>query len=248
MFAYLPRRRARPTPALERQRARSGARPGIPLITIPTARPGRSRPRVPAGRAGRGGRRLGPSDQPVRPAQRAAGQGRDQARARWLRDRRTRCPRSPTPTTRRCARCSATHAPPQLRGDHGLRPALARVRRGRRRAARGDPRARPKATTTFGYGPRFLHSTGQFHKGGPRTGRFLQLLHDGPADVEIPGAPYTFTTLKNAQAIGDCRRCARSGCRPSACACGAMTRAGAARVDREDQGDADAKGDQGGDF
>jgi len=60
-----------------------------------------------------------------------------------------------------------------------------------------------KATTTFGYGPRFLHSTGQFHKGGPKTGRFLQLLHDGPADVEIPGAPYTFTTLKNAEAIGD---------------------------------------------
>jgi glucose-6-phosphate isomerase len=60
-----------------------------------------------------------------------------------------------------------------------------------------------KATTTFGYGPRFLHSTGQFHKGGPKTGRFLQLLHDGPSDVDIPGAPYTFTTLKDAQAIGD---------------------------------------------
>jgi glucose-6-phosphate isomerase len=60
-----------------------------------------------------------------------------------------------------------------------------------------------KATTTFGYGPRFLHSTGQFHKGGPKTGRFLQLIHDSPQDVEIPGAPYTFTTLKNAQAIGD---------------------------------------------
>jgi transaldolase/glucose-6-phosphate isomerase len=60
-----------------------------------------------------------------------------------------------------------------------------------------------KMTTTFGYGPRFLHSTGQFHKGGPPVGRFLQLLHDGPLDVEIPGAPYTFTTLKRAQAIGD---------------------------------------------
>jgi glucose-6-phosphate isomerase len=60
-----------------------------------------------------------------------------------------------------------------------------------------------KATTTFGYGPRFLHSTGQFHKGGPRVGRFLQLLHDGQEDVEIPGAPYSFRTLKNAQAIGD---------------------------------------------
>jgi glucose-6-phosphate isomerase len=64
-------------------------------------------------------------------------------------------------------------------------------------------RAADKATTTFGYGPRFLHSTGQFHKGGPRTGRFLQLLHDGPQDVDIPGAAYTFTTLKNAEAIGD---------------------------------------------
>jgi transaldolase / glucose-6-phosphate isomerase len=64
-------------------------------------------------------------------------------------------------------------------------------------------RARTKLTTTFGYGPRFLHSTGQFHKGGPPTGRFLQLLHDGPEDVAIPGAEYTFTTLKNAQAIGD---------------------------------------------
>jgi transaldolase / glucose-6-phosphate isomerase len=64
-------------------------------------------------------------------------------------------------------------------------------------------RERTKATTTFGYGPRFLHSTGQFHKGGPHTGRFLQLVHDGSPDVEIPGASYTFTTLKNAQAIGD---------------------------------------------
>ena len=64
-------------------------------------------------------------------------------------------------------------------------------------------RGQTKATTTFGYGPRFLHSTGQFHKGGPKVGRFLQLLHDGPNDVDIPGAAYTFTTLKNAEAIGD---------------------------------------------
>jgi transaldolase/glucose-6-phosphate isomerase len=64
-------------------------------------------------------------------------------------------------------------------------------------------RAATGATTTFGYGPRFLHSTGQFHKGGPPVGRFLQLLCDGPEDVEIPGAPYSFTTLKEAQAIGD---------------------------------------------
>ncbi|HKP90431.1 MAG TPA: bifunctional transaldolase/phosoglucose isomerase [Thermoleophilaceae bacterium] len=60
-----------------------------------------------------------------------------------------------------------------------------------------------KATTTFGYGPRFLHSTGQLHKGGPKTGIFLQLVHDGDEDAEIPDAGYTFGTLKNAQATGD---------------------------------------------
>jgi hypothetical protein len=60
-----------------------------------------------------------------------------------------------------------------------------------------------KQTTTFGYGPRYLHSTGQLHKGGPKTGRFLQLIHDGPEDVEIPGESYTFTQLKHAQADGD---------------------------------------------
>ena len=60
-----------------------------------------------------------------------------------------------------------------------------------------------RVTTTFGYGPRFLHSTGQMHKGGPPTGIFLQLVHDGDEDAEIPGAGYTFGTLKNAQAIGD---------------------------------------------
>jgi transaldolase/glucose-6-phosphate isomerase len=68
---------------------------------------------------------------------------------------------------------------------------------------RASIRLHTRATTTFGYGPRFLHSTGQFHKGGPHTGRFLQLLHNGPADVDIPGASYTFTTLKEAQATGD---------------------------------------------
>jgi transaldolase/glucose-6-phosphate isomerase len=57
--------------------------------------------------------------------------------------------------------------------------------------------------TTFGYGPRFLHSTGQFHKGGPPTGRFLQLVHDAGDDLDVPGKPYTFRTLINAQADGD---------------------------------------------
>ncbi len=64
-------------------------------------------------------------------------------------------------------------------------------------------RSRTKCTTTFGYGPRFLHSTGQMHKGGPKTGLFLQLVHDGAEDIEIPDAGYTFGHLKNAQAVGD---------------------------------------------
>jgi len=72
-----------------------------------------------------------------------------------------------------------------------------------RAAIRAGATGGSQATTTFGYGPRFLHSTGQFHKGGPKTGLFLQLIQDGPEDVAIPGARYSFTTLKNAQAIGD---------------------------------------------
>jgi transaldolase / glucose-6-phosphate isomerase len=60
-----------------------------------------------------------------------------------------------------------------------------------------------RATTTFGYGPRFQHSTGQYHKGGPKNGVFLQLVHDGDEDVDIPEAGYTFDQLKNAAATGD---------------------------------------------
>jgi transaldolase/glucose-6-phosphate isomerase len=57
--------------------------------------------------------------------------------------------------------------------------------------------------TTFGYGPRFLHSTGQLHKGGPKVGRFLQLVHDSGEDLEIPGREFGFRTLISAQADGD---------------------------------------------
>ncbi|NVO32170.1 glucose-6-phosphate isomerase [Hymenobacter lapidiphilus] len=57
--------------------------------------------------------------------------------------------------------------------------------------------------TAAGYGPRFLHSTGQYHKGGPDTGLFLQLTTDHPHDLPLPGRPYTFGTFQNAQAAGD---------------------------------------------
>jgi transaldolase/glucose-6-phosphate isomerase len=57
--------------------------------------------------------------------------------------------------------------------------------------------------TTAGYGPRFLHSTGQLHKGGPKTGIFLQIVQDDTRDVPIPGQPFSFSILKQAQSLGD---------------------------------------------
>ena len=58
---------------------------------------------------------------------------------------------------------------------------------------------------TFGWAPRLLHSTGQLHKGGPRTGAFLQLTGAVSRDLEIPGRPFTFGRLQAAQAAGDRR-------------------------------------------
>jgi transaldolase/glucose-6-phosphate isomerase len=60
-----------------------------------------------------------------------------------------------------------------------------------------------RAATTVGYGPRFLHSTGQLHKGDGNKGLFIQITHTPATDVEIPGEKYTFTTLIAAQAQGD---------------------------------------------
>jgi transaldolase / glucose-6-phosphate isomerase len=59
--------------------------------------------------------------------------------------------------------------------------------------------------TTLGFGPRFLHSTGQLHKGGPNTGLFLQLVDAPKQDLGVPGAGYTFGELIRAQALGDYR-------------------------------------------
>jgi glucose-6-phosphate isomerase len=66
-------------------------------------------------------------------------------------------------------------------------------------------RDRTRRATTVGYGPRFLHSTGQLHKGGAPIGWFLQLVSQHPADRAIPGKEYTFGQLIDAQAIGDAR-------------------------------------------
>ena len=64
-------------------------------------------------------------------------------------------------------------------------------------------RARTRAAVTTGYGPRFLHSTGQLHKGGANNGVFLQLTAQDAEDVPIPREPFGFSVLKQAQALGD---------------------------------------------
>ena len=62
-----------------------------------------------------------------------------------------------------------------------------------------------RLATTLGYGPRFLHSTGQLHKGGANNGLFIQITADDTLDLPVPGEPYTFAVLKHAQALGDLR-------------------------------------------
>ena len=81
--------------------------------------------------------------------------------------------------------------------------------------------------TTWGYGPRFLHSTGQFHKGGPPTGRFLQLVHDSDEDLDIPGRDFGFRTLISAQADGDLQTLRAHGLTAARVRLGAADLAGA---------------------
>ncbi|HEX6471556.1 MAG TPA: glucose-6-phosphate isomerase [Streptosporangiaceae bacterium] len=78
----------------------------------------------------------------------------------------------------------------------GLRPGL---------AARAAQVRKTPAPVTFGWGPRFLHSTGQYHKGGPQTGVFVQVTGAVTTDVEVPGRPYGLARLQLAQADGDLR-------------------------------------------
>jgi hypothetical protein len=74
-------------------------------------------------------------------------------------------------------------------------------------------RDRTRLATTLGYGPRYLHSTGQLHKGGPGTGLFLLLTADEGEDVPIPGERYGFAALRHAQAMGDLEVLERHGLR-----------------------------------
>jgi len=70
-----------------------------------------------------------------------------------------------------------------------------------------------KVATTLGYGPRFLHSTGQLHKGGPNSGVFIQVTCDDQKDLPIPDEPYSFGVLKAAQALGDMKSLTSRNCR-----------------------------------
>jgi transaldolase/glucose-6-phosphate isomerase len=70
-------------------------------------------------------------------------------------------------------------------------------------ALRHMVRDKKKLATCLGFGPRFLHSTGQAYKGGPNSGVFLQITCSDPADLPVPGAKYTFSVVKAAQARGD---------------------------------------------
>ena len=71
--------------------------------------------------------------------------------------------------------------------------------------------AKSKRPVTFGWGPRFLHSTGQYHKGGPRQGLFLQIVSDPQFDLQVPGRQFSFGSLLQAQAAGDANVLAAAG-------------------------------------
>jgi glucose-6-phosphate isomerase len=71
--------------------------------------------------------------------------------------------------------------------------------------------ARTTHPVTFGWGPRFLHSTGQYHKGGPQNGVFLQVTGAVTGDVPVPGRPFSLGRLQLAQALGDLRALGQRG-------------------------------------
>jgi hypothetical protein len=76
---------------------------------------------------------------------------------------------------------------------------------------RAQLRQRTGLATTHGIGPRYLHSTGQYHKGGPNTGTFLLVTAADNTATPVPGASYTFSVLKQAQAFGDFDALAAAG-------------------------------------
>jgi glucose-6-phosphate isomerase len=96
----------------------------------------------------------------------------------------------------------------RLDGDHGylaVQAYLDRRRDARLAGVRDRLATRTGRPVTFGWGPRFLHSTGQYHKGGPGTGVYLQVTGQPAADLAVPDRPFTFQEFITAQAVGDGR-------------------------------------------
>jgi hypothetical protein len=87
-----------------------------------------------------------------------------------------------------------------------------------------------RCAVTTGYGPRFLHSTGQLHKGGPDSGVFLQITAGDKVDLPIPEEPYSFSVLKQAQALGDFQSLSAHGRRAIRVDLGADVLAGLTRL------------------
>ena len=96
---------------------------------------------------------------------------------------------------------------------------------------RGSIGRRARVATTSGYGPRFLHSTGQLHKGGPDSGMFLQIVDDAQKDdIAVPETTYTFGQLITAQSAGDAGALAQRGRRLLRITLGSDARAGLDRL------------------
>jgi glucose-6-phosphate isomerase/transaldolase/glucose-6-phosphate isomerase len=89
---------------------------------------------------------------------------------------------------------------------------------------------RHQIATTLGYGPRFLHSTGQMHKGGPQSALFLQITVKQRQDIPIPGYPFSFGVLNAAQSLGDFQALQSAGRRAVRVDLGADAPAGIARL------------------
>ena len=169
------------------RRARPPGARGAAAVAV-RARPGV----LPLGVRDRG-RRLDPRDQPVRPAERPGREGQDERGARRAASRTSsRAARSTScsrrrgrATTSRCRRSSTPSASPSW-----SRCSSARART-------------TGCVVTHGLGPRYLHSTGQLHKGGPNTGLFVQVVDDAGDELKIPGRDFGFRRLIHSQAAGD---------------------------------------------
>ena len=132
-------------------------------------------------------------DQPVRPARRAGGEGQDERGAGRAASRTSSRAARSTSCSRRRRRVATTSA--------SRRSSTPPARTSWRRSSSAAHET--GCVVTKGLGPRYLHSTGQLHKGGPNTGLFVQVVDDTGAELPIPGRDFGFGRLIRSQAAGD---------------------------------------------